>query len=107
MVIVQPTPYGADNRCTLEAARSLRGRARAVAVVGEGINEQDLRWMHSIGVRGLRIHLETAGIPDPRWPDAASRRLPAQPPRRAGPCWAPPTTPPSPRLRSPWNPHPD
>src|SRR3546814_6208701 len=27
MVIVQPTPYGADNRCTLEAARSLRGRA--------------------------------------------------------------------------------
>src|SRR3546814_3897065 len=66
MVIVQPTPYGADNRCTLEAARSLRGRARAVAVVGEGINEQDLRWMHRIGVRGLRINLETAGIADPR-----------------------------------------
>src|SRR3546814_5748932 len=81
MVIVQPTPYGADNRCTLEAARSLRGRARAVAVVGEGINEQDLRWMHSIGVRGLRINLETAGIADPRWHAAASRRLPASPRR--------------------------
>src|SRR3546814_14792305 len=52
MVIVQPTPYGADNRCTLEAARSLRGRARAVAVVGQGINTQDLPWMHSIRVRG-------------------------------------------------------
>src|SRR3546814_19822533 len=72
MVIVQPTPYGADNRCTLEAARSLRGRARAVAVVGEGINEQDLRWMHSIGVRGLRINLETAGIADPGWQDRTS-----------------------------------
>src|SRR3546814_18780513 len=91
MVIVQPTPYGADNRCTLEAARSLRGRARAVAVVGEGINEQDLRWMHSIGVRGLRINLETAGIDDPRWHAAASRRLPASPRRWAG-TWRATTT---------------
>src|SRR3546814_19001516 len=77
MVIVQPTPYGADNRCTLAAARSLRGRARAVAVVAEGINEQDLRWMHRIGVRGLRTHLETAGIDVPRLHPAAYTRLPA------------------------------
>lgn len=72
MVIVQPTPYGADNRCTLEAARSLGRRARAVAVIADGIREQDLRRMHSTGVRGLRVNLETAGIADPA---LARRRL--------------------------------
>jgi predicted TIM-barrel fold metal-dependent hydrolase len=65
VVIVQPTPYGADNSCTLEAAARLGPRARAVAVIGEGINEQDLRSMHRAGVRGVRVNLETTGVTDP------------------------------------------
>lgn len=71
VVIVHPSPYGADNRCTLDAARRLGDRARAVAVIDEGTGEAALRAMHADGVRGVRVNLETAGEHDP----AAARAL--------------------------------
>jgi len=35
VVIVQPSPYGTDNSCTLDATRRLGDRARAVVVVDD------------------------------------------------------------------------
>jgi D-galactarolactone isomerase len=34
-VVVQPTTYGTDNRCTLEAMKALGSSARGVAVVDQ------------------------------------------------------------------------
>jgi predicted TIM-barrel fold metal-dependent hydrolase len=62
VVIVQPSPYGTDNSCTLDAARHLGSRARAVVVVDES---SDLAAMHRAGARGLRINLHTGGVNDP------------------------------------------
>ena len=72
VVVVQPSPYGDDNRCTLDALRRLGGRARGVAVLGADTPEAALRRMHAAGVRGARVNLETAGEHDPA---AAGRRL--------------------------------
>ncbi|WP_179283942.1 amidohydrolase family protein [Bordetella genomosp. 10] len=65
MVIVQPSAYGADNRCTLNALARLGEAGRAVAVIDESTSDGELRAMHAAGVRGVRVNLETAGQHDP------------------------------------------
>ena len=62
VVIVQPSPYGTDNSCTLDAAKRLGRCARAVVVVDE---KSDLEEMHRAGARGIRVNLYTAGENDP------------------------------------------
>jgi predicted TIM-barrel fold metal-dependent hydrolase len=65
VVIVQPSTYGTDNGCTLEAADQLGNRARVVAVLPHEVPAKELEDLHRRGVRGVRINLETAGIHDP------------------------------------------
>jgi predicted TIM-barrel fold metal-dependent hydrolase len=65
VVIVQPSPYGADNTCTLDALRALGDRARGVAVIDEKTSDAQLQEMHRAGVRGVRLNLETNGVNDP------------------------------------------
>lgn len=72
VVVVQPSVYGTDNRCTLDAVDALGPAARAVAVIAPGLPRTALRELHSAGVRGVRINLETAGLHDPA---VAARRL--------------------------------
>src|SRR5690606_28242863 len=55
-VIVQPTAYGLDNRCTLEAVRHLGlERARAVAVIAPDLPLETRQTLAASGVRGLRL----------------------------------------------------
>ena len=60
-VIVQPSTYGTDNRCTLAALRELGGTARAVAVVDTSVSDQELSRLDGLGVRGIRFNLVQAG----------------------------------------------
>jgi predicted TIM-barrel fold metal-dependent hydrolase len=61
-VIIQPSFYGTDNRCMLHALRDLAGAGRGVAVVEETISDDELRTMHSQGIRGLRLNIESSGM---------------------------------------------
>ena len=65
VIIVQPSTYGTDNACTLDAVRRLGARARAVAVVALDTAVPLLRQMNAAGVRGIRLNLETVGMSDP------------------------------------------
>jgi predicted TIM-barrel fold metal-dependent hydrolase len=65
VVIVQPSVYGTDNRCTLDAIARLGRRARGVAVIDDKTTDADLDDMNRRGIRGIRINLETAGQTDP------------------------------------------
>lgn len=65
VVVVQPSPYGADNACTINALLVMGDRARGVAVIDEGTTDVQLQAMHNAGVRGIRLNLETGGINDP------------------------------------------
>jgi predicted TIM-barrel fold metal-dependent hydrolase len=56
-VIVQPSFYGTDNRCLLDALEAAGPRARGVAMVEEGVGTEDLRLLHRCGVRALRLDL--------------------------------------------------
>jgi D-galactarolactone isomerase len=60
-VVVQPTAYGTDNRCTLEAMAALGPGARGVAVVDEGVTDTKLERMTQLGVRGIRFFMLPGG----------------------------------------------
>ena len=63
-VLIQPSFYGADNRCLLAALAQLDGTARGVAVVGPDEPIDVLRSLDQQGVRGLRVNLEPGGDRD-------------------------------------------
>ena len=65
VVIVHPSVYGTDNRCTLDALRQLGTRARGVAVIGDQTTDSDLDGMAKLGIRGIRLNLTQAGVSDP------------------------------------------
>ena len=56
-VIVQPSYYGTDNRCMLDALSAAGRRARGVAMVQESCTDEELNAMHERGVRALRLDL--------------------------------------------------
>ena len=65
VVLVQPSVYGTDNRCTLDAVRALGTRARAIAVIDANTTDAALDGMARTGVRGIRVNLTQAGVTDP------------------------------------------
>jgi predicted TIM-barrel fold metal-dependent hydrolase len=69
VVIVQPSPYGDDNRCTLDGIARLGKewgiQARGVAVIDAArITDAELDALHQGGIRGARVNLETSGHTD-------------------------------------------
>jgi predicted TIM-barrel fold metal-dependent hydrolase len=65
VVIVQPSVYGTDNACTLDAIKHLGSSARGIAVIDDKIDEAALDKMKRAGIRGIRLNLETVGQTDP------------------------------------------
>jgi predicted TIM-barrel fold metal-dependent hydrolase len=65
VVIIQPSVYGTDNTCTLDAIRQLGARARGVAVIDAKTSDAALDRMAKGGMRGIRLNLSTLGITDP------------------------------------------
>ena len=61
VVLVQPTTYGLDNRCQLEAVAQLGDAARAVVVVDDSATDDELARLTSQGARGARFHMLPGG----------------------------------------------
>jgi predicted TIM-barrel fold metal-dependent hydrolase len=64
VVVVNPSVYGTDNSCTLDALKQLGSSTRAIAVIDDQTPEAALDEMDRAGVRGIRINLETGGQAD-------------------------------------------
>jgi len=65
VVLVQPSGYGTDNRCLIDALGRLGPLARGVAVVEpQRVTEAQIRALHSAGVRAIRLNLEVRGEHD-------------------------------------------
>jgi predicted TIM-barrel fold metal-dependent hydrolase len=59
-VIVQPSVYGTDNSCTLDAMKQYGPEARGILVLPSEVPSTTLGEMERAGIRGVRINLETA-----------------------------------------------
>jgi len=65
-VIVQPSFYGFDNSCLLDAMAELGNSVRGIAVVPQTVSDAELQRLNRAGVVGVRLNLATAGIRDPK-----------------------------------------
>jgi predicted TIM-barrel fold metal-dependent hydrolase len=65
VVIIQPSVYGTDNACTLDAIRRIGPTSRGVAVIDAATPDAALDEMKRAGIRGLRVNIATGGQADP------------------------------------------
>ena len=67
VVVVQPTAYGTDHRCTLAAIAELAALgvpARGIATIGTNATDAELARLHAGGIRGVRFRmLEPPALP--------------------------------------------
>lgn len=77
-VTIQPSTYGTDNRCMLDALRQFgRANGRGIAVVDERVSDAELRRMDAAGVRGIRFNLLQPGATSLNEMDALAKRIAA------------------------------
>ena len=56
-VLVQPSVYGFDNSCLINALKVAGKQFRGVAVVSPDCEDDELERLHEAGIRGLRINI--------------------------------------------------
>jgi D-galactarolactone isomerase len=56
-VIVQPSGYGTDNTCTLDAMKKLGDVARGVAILDPDAPDAEIERLTKAGMRGVRYHM--------------------------------------------------
>jgi 2-pyrone-4,6-dicarboxylate lactonase len=66
-VFVQPSAYGRDDSCMLDAMREVGAKCRGIVDIDENVPDAELARLHALGVRGVRINVspvapEQAGL---------------------------------------------
>jgi predicted TIM-barrel fold metal-dependent hydrolase len=61
VVIIQPSFYGTDNSCMLDAIRQLGPGARGIAAIRDNTTNAELDELHRGGIRGIRIRIDAMG----------------------------------------------
>ena len=72
-VFVQPSAYGRDNRCMLDAMREVGAKCRGIVDIDEDIPDAELARLDALGVRGVRINVSPI---HPREAGLAQKLLP-------------------------------
>jgi 2-pyrone-4,6-dicarboxylate lactonase len=63
-VFVQPSAYGRDNACMLDAMREVGTKCRGIVDVDEDIADAQLEKLNAAGVRGVRINISPVHPPE-------------------------------------------
>jgi D-galactarolactone isomerase len=77
-VVVQPSTYGVDNRCLVDALGQLGLSSRGVAVVDTEVQDTELRALTDAGVRAIRVNFvspQTWGTTTPEMLTTLARRV--------------------------------
>ena len=72
-VFVQPSAFGRDNRCMLDAMREVGAKCRGIVDIDEDIPDAELARLDALGVRGVRINVSPI---HPREAGLAQKLLP-------------------------------
>jgi len=62
VVFIQPSAYGADNRCMIDAIREVGENARGVIGIDDSVGADELFDRSRLGVRGVRINAASRGL---------------------------------------------
>lgn len=63
-VFVQPSAYGRDNACLLEAMREVGAKCRGIVDLDENVPDAKLARLQAAGVRGVRINVSPVKPPE-------------------------------------------
>ena len=74
-VFVQPSAYGRDNTCMLDAMRVAGAKCRGIVDVEENAPDAELARMNAVGVRGVRINVSPIKPPEPGFSTAMLPRI--------------------------------
>jgi predicted TIM-barrel fold metal-dependent hydrolase len=74
-VVVQPSVFGTDNACTLDALAKHRNRLRGIAVVDPTVSDETLERMDGNGIRGIRFNMLFRGGVDLDHLEGLARRI--------------------------------
>ena len=61
VVVVQPSTYGLDNRCTMDAVAKAGAAARAVICADPSFSDDEIKKLRDRGARGLRFFVMAGG----------------------------------------------
>ena len=64
-VFVQPSAYGRDNACLLDAMREVGAQCRGIVDIDERAPDAELVRMNAAGVRGVRVNVNPIKLPEP------------------------------------------
>ncbi len=78
LVFVQPSAYGTDNSCLLDAMKQRPDTARAIVVVDPETGEDEIRALDKAGARGIRLNLKTPRYPNTKAHQGALEHAAAQ-----------------------------
>ncbi len=86
-VFVQPSPYGSDNECQLQAAEQLGADARAIIALPVMIDDTQIAALDRRGARGVRLNAGLDETPDAERLAAMTRRVETMDAHLAGSKW--------------------
>jgi len=75
VVVVQPSAYGFDNRCALDAINQLGDDARGIVVVDASVTDDELQQLTDWGARGIRFFMFPGGVLPWEMLDAMAARV--------------------------------
>lgn len=62
-VVVQPSAYGFDNSCTLDAVAQLGENARGICLIQPDATDAEIEGLHAGGMRGVRFMMLGTALP--------------------------------------------
>jgi 2-pyrone-4,6-dicarboxylate lactonase len=75
-VFVQPSAYGRDNRCMLDAMQAVGSdRGRGIVDIEEEAPPEEFERLHAAGVRGVRINVNPIKPPEPGFSASLLKRI--------------------------------
>jgi predicted TIM-barrel fold metal-dependent hydrolase len=64
-VFVQPSAYGRDNTCMLDAMREMGAKCRGIVDIDENAPDAEIERLNRAGVRGVRVNVNPIKPPEP------------------------------------------
>jgi len=74
-VFVQPSAYGRDNACMLDAMREVGGRCRGIVDIDENAPDAEVERLNRAGVRGVRVNVNPIKPPEPGFSKSMLARI--------------------------------
>ena len=76
-IAVQPSNYGLDNSCILDAVKTFGPSSRGIAVVNADVTDAELRRLDAGGIRGVRFNFAPVSVTTPEMMKPLSKRFAA------------------------------